>query len=399
MKKSLFALMLAAMGATSAMAQDVKYFADYTTIYGLAQGRIEISPEAMKHRGSTYKFMYKDGRLDSLVEINSNGQLAYRYEAYKYHYCDNGKIDYIMKSTEKDYVMLDYNDDLSVLTYRNPGDKNSVRLANPPSYLFIDEFASLYVCAKEKYVYDSKGRIIKAEFLDAKDNPTMSAYYVPCIAYKYDDKNRMVEKAFLNYDGSPYARYDSIAVRKYKYNGAGYLEEESTYDEDGKQLRNPDVTYDYDQYGNITKVVWDPNDEVHGIIDYTATSDSKNSKEDKKIAKEYEKIEKDSEKYLKTNKDVYERNSLGCITKASHYKKNKLKSEWRVKYDERGFMTVAENVLLTADFVGEVVSKIEFEYNDKACAPSKVTYYDEKGNVARTELLKYDSRHQRIFED
>lgn len=191
-----------------------------------------------------------------LVEYDENGfliQELYMWDNRNTPACDNNGI------YGKQYIR---DEEGKILRVTNLGeDGKPLRMQHGTAIAFID------------YEYDSYGRNIKSSVYDADGNPMYDEDDVFCYEGAYNGTGCLIEVSAFGTDGSPCKNIDGISQYRYKYDNNGFLTEEYYLNENGEAAYDKEygvhrVTYENDQYGQITGIAFYDADNKGIICNY-----------------------------------------------------------------------------------------------------------------------------------
>jgi serine/threonine-protein kinase len=255
----------------------VDYYKDYVEVWGVPKG---IGKADYKHMEQSYKFEYKQGKLQHLSLVNSKGNVVEDGESEHFDRPINADFEYQNKDIlrvfykdrngkvlfKKRYDKQDGKINKFVFEYNDPNNTEKllpntltgyVRLEDETAErgqisrfaLTFDEngfVSSLHYTNRngtpvgdkeniygKRYERDKKGRIIKESYLAINDSVTSTSWGLGIKKFRYDGDNNLVEAVYLSPDGSP--SYD---------------------DSDGTSI----YTMDYDEWGNITRALYKSSD-------------------------------------------------------------------------------------------------------------------------------------------
>ncbi len=202
-----------------------------------------------------HKVIMKDSPYSFTNTINTetSAGASFRTEITEYYYDDNSVVSqtqrsmYIYEGEEEQYHLITdiYGKPISIYTRNQDGSGES-------TYYSYDDHGRLIRTNDTDYFYDSNGNCIRTDEYDAEDDLYHVTYYV------YDQKANVTKSAVLevsvddHYNKSYPESFDESLtysdIMEYTYNSDGLISKSED------TLNGNVVTYQYDSYGNVTKV-------------------------------------------------------------------------------------------------------------------------------------------------
>lgn len=386
----------------------IYYYKDYVEQWGVPKG---IGKADHRHREKTYKFEYKQGKLQHLALVNSkdnvvedgeserfdrpvNADFEYSSDkeiAYVLYKDKNGKPLFRKRYNKKDgkinMFVFEYNDNngtdkrlpKDLTGYKRLEDETAERGQISRFALEFDKNGSVrslhywnrdgnpagdkeHIYGK-RYERDKKGRVIKEYFLASNDSLTATTWGLGIKEFTYDDKDNMVKVAYLSPNGQP-----------------------SLDDKDGTAM----YVMEYDNYGNLTDAWYQSSDHSLMITQKQGMAGVKTV-----FNKNGEPIEV---YHLGTDKEPMYCARDGFIGVKKEYDDYGFVKK-QTYIDENGHPAVASggsaSVLITNDSKGNVLDISYYDINNQ---PFETTYgyfksvfeYDSLGN--QTSELYYDAK-------
>lgn len=243
----------------------VRYYKDYTELWGVPVGIGRVSDSDQKHREYTFKFEYQKGKVRRVSTVNSHGNLDQiseselndRYIDASFFYNNEGQIDYVMAYDQSGRCLykLDYDANLRTAVFKQDdvfGTEKTLSINTTDAYNHDDTQRSNI--SRYKLTYDDKGRVIKREYAGFQNVDVVDEDMVHGILYTYDEKDRVIETAFIGLDGEVRGNKKGLAIKSREYNDKDdfvkitYLTSERTPSHDGNNVAV--VTFEHDNYGN-----------------------------------------------------------------------------------------------------------------------------------------------------
>lgn len=247
----------------------VRYYKDYTEIWGVPKGIGQVSSFDQKHRAYTYKMEYKGGKLRHLTMVNAKGnvvvpgetELQTKLTEAAFFYTNDGNVDYVKvynQGGECIYVM-DYDANLKTIIFKSDdehGTEKPLRGKTTETALALnDKFVDQTAITRYLIEYDDKGRFAKVRYATFQNVNVTDDDMVHGLTFVYDDKDRVIRKTSIGLDGKPRGNSRGLATKEYTYDDDGnwtairYLAVDGSPSSDGTNV--PYFTHSYDKYGNI----------------------------------------------------------------------------------------------------------------------------------------------------
>ena len=264
-----------------------KYFDDYTDVWGVPTGILELDKEQIKHRNGSYRFEYSripfgepdaySWRLKKVSYINSAGtptpvnETAFidRYPVQEFEYSkDNGVLTEITYYNEKEHPQIVHKLSRKSDTPAAIVDIESVVAGD--GVAFAENFTALGANSTDKksnitrYVYErnADGHITKVTFhannsRDFNSSAVADNFGVWGMAYELDSIGRRVTVRYLNKDGSYHCNKIGVSARRYEFDTSGAISSELTLDLKGNPTLNEYLWSSaialFDKYGNVVE--------------------------------------------------------------------------------------------------------------------------------------------------
>ena len=74
---------------------------------------------------------------------------------------------------------------------------------------------------KLRKTFDDQGKLLKEEYLDGDDKPTVNRSAIAGKIYEYDDRGRLIRETTIGKDGKPYSGRAKHAIVEYTYDATG----------------------------------------------------------------------------------------------------------------------------------------------------------------------------------
>lgn len=247
----------------------IRYYKDYTEIWGVPHGIGHVSAYDQRHRAYTYKMEYRGGKLRHISRVNQMGnivmpgetELQKKLTEAAYFYTNDGQVDYVKIydiGGQCEYV-ADYDGNMRTLIFKSddeygtekplPGKTTETALA------LTDIEVGQSTITRYKLTYDDKGRIIKQVYATFQNVDVCDDDMIHGIAFEYDDRNRIIKRTNLGMDETPQGNSRGLAVKEYEYDDDDnwitlrYLTVDGSPSSDGTNI--PVLKHEYDGYGNI----------------------------------------------------------------------------------------------------------------------------------------------------
>ena len=245
----------------------VRYYKDYTEIWGVPVGYGRLSLDEQKHRALSYKFEYSKGKLRHIVLVNSHGkieaqvdtELKDRYTEAYFYYTNDGKLDYLKSFNQfgKCLFKLDYDDNLKTAVFKQDdeyGTEKTLSLNTTDSHReegFLTTYSNI---SRYKLQYDENGHVIKREYAGYQNVDVVDEDMIHGITYVYDEKGHIIELSYIGMDGKIRANKNGLAIKTFEYDEEDnwiktkYLTSKRKQSHDGTNVAV--VVNKYDIYGN-----------------------------------------------------------------------------------------------------------------------------------------------------
>lgn len=248
----------------------IRYYKDYTEVWGVSEGIGSVSSIDQKHRELTYKFEYSQGKLQHVILVNSHGniesqndtELKDRYTEAFFYYNDNGQLDH-MKSFDqygKCLYKLDYDDNLKTAVIKQDdeyGTEKTLTLNTTDTHQGDGGMSDHSNISRYKLQYDENGLVTKREYAGYQNVDVTDEDMIHGVLYKYDDEHRVIETSYIGLDGNVRGNKNGLAIKTFDYDSnsnwvkTSYLTSERKASHDGTNVAT--VTNEYDKYGNKVK--------------------------------------------------------------------------------------------------------------------------------------------------
>lgn len=243
----------------------VRYYKDYTEVWGVPEGIGRLSEADQKHRQYTFKFEYQKGKVRRVSTVNSHGNLDQiseselndKYVDATFFYNNEGQIDYVKSYDQsgKCLYKLDYDANLRTAVFKQDdefGTEKTLSINTTDTYNHDNNQRSSI--SRYKITYDDNGRVIKREYAGFQNVDVVDEDMVHGILYTYDEKGRVKETSFIGLDGEVRGNKKGLAIKSREYDDAdnfvkiSYFTSERTPSHDGNNVAV--VTFSHDGYGN-----------------------------------------------------------------------------------------------------------------------------------------------------
>lgn len=246
----------------------VRYYKDYTEVWGVPEGIGRVSASDQQHRQYTFKFEYQKSKVRRVSTVNSHGKLDQiseselndRYVDATFFYNNDGQIDYVKAYDQsgKCLYKLDYDENLRTAVFKQDdefGTEKTLSINTTDTYNHDDNQRSSI--SRYKLTYDDKGHVVKREYAGFQNVDVVDEDMVHGIIYTYDDKGRVSETSFIGLDGEVRGNKKGLAIKSREYDDndnfvkISYLTSERTPSHDGNNVAV--VTFSHDSYGNTVE--------------------------------------------------------------------------------------------------------------------------------------------------
>ncbi|MDE5979627.1 MAG: protein kinase [Muribaculaceae bacterium] len=247
----------------------VRYYNDYTEIWGVPKGVGHVSAFDQKHRAYTYKMEYKGGKLRHLTMVNARGnvvvpgetELQGKFTEAAFYYTNDGNVDYVKvynQGGECIYVM-DFDANLKTVIFKSDdehGTEKPLRGKTTETALALtDKMVEQTAVTRYLITYDEKGRYSRIEYATFQNVSVTDDDMIHGLTFEYDDNDRVTRKTSIGLDGQPRGNQRGLATKEYTYDSDGnwvaikYLAVDGSPSSDGTNV--PYFTHSHDKYGNI----------------------------------------------------------------------------------------------------------------------------------------------------
>lgn len=249
----------------------IRYYKDYTELWGIPQGIGHVSIANQKHRQYTFKFEYQKGKVRRVSTVNSHGkldkisesELSDKYIDASFFYNTEGGIDYIkvFDQSGKCLYKLDYDANFRTAVFKQDDEFGTEKtLSSNTTDTYKQNGSQRSSISRYKLTYDDSGRVIKKEYAGFQNVDVVDEDMVHGILYSYDDKNRLIETAFIGLDGKTRGNKKGLAIKKREYDKNDnftkitYFTSERTASHDGNNVSI--VTFSHDEFGNTVEELY-----------------------------------------------------------------------------------------------------------------------------------------------
>lgn len=243
----------------------IKYFADYAEYWGVPEGIHRLSKKEMQHRENSYKFEYKNWKLQRVSLVNSAGNIVSqsdsegaqsKFSDARYFYTSEGKIDYkdVYDNVGKFLYRLDYEPNLKTAILKlNDEHGTEICLSAGTTNMGLDSEGNTPI-TRYLLTYDEEGRVTYREYAGYQNVPMVNDDLIHGIRYQYNSKGQIIETQFIGIDGNPRGNKKGLCVKKFEYNSndncvaAYYLTVDGAASDDG--MGRCRYKFEHDEYGN-----------------------------------------------------------------------------------------------------------------------------------------------------
>lgn len=246
----------------------VRYYKDYTEIWGVPQGIGRVSAMDQKHRATTYRMEYRGGKLRRMMLVNALGyfapqtdtELKSKLQEAEYFYTNDGQIDYVKAYDQGGacIYVLDYDANLRTAIFKCDDEYGTEKPLLGKTSETDNALAGMAVetspITRYKISYDDKGRFSKIEYATFQNVDVTDDDMIHGMTFEYDDRDRMTKKTTIGLDGQPRGNKRALAVKTYGYDDDDnwteirYMTVDGSPSSDGTGVAM--VRYEYDGYGN-----------------------------------------------------------------------------------------------------------------------------------------------------
>lgn len=355
----------------------VQYYKDYAEYWGVPEGVHRLSKKDVKHRDKSYRFEYRNWKLqrvslvnsaDKVIEHSDSEGALTRFADAKFVYGADGKIDYkdVYDNVGQFLYRLDYEPNLRTAILKlNDEHGTEICLSAGSTNISMQGDGNTPI-TRYLFTYNDDGLVTYREFAGYQNVPMVNDDLVHGIKYKYNEDGLILETQYVGLDGSIRGNKNGMAIKKFEYDdednciSAIYLTSDGTASDDG--MGRCRYKFECDEYGNRTH-------------EYYLTLDGKPStKNDEGSA---------------GTRFYYDERGNNILTVAFDENGNRILnssgySASRSEYDDNGFVisvtfedAYKNPTEMTED--GDVYGQIKFERNAVG-QPMSVRYYDVSGN-------------------
>ena len=246
----------------------IRYYKDYTEVWGVPQGIGRLSSRDVAHREQSYRFEYSKGKLRSMALVNSAGKVIgqtdsenqnARHPEVHFTYNDNGDIASKLIINENGRVLykMVFSENLKTATLCRDDEHNTeINLESSANALYHQStmFENKSNISRYHYTYDDNGHMTERRYAGLRNVPAADENNIYGERYVYDDKGRAIEIAYIGADGNITADKNGMAIREKTYDdndnwtSVTYLNVNREGSHDGNNCSY--VAIEYDEYGN-----------------------------------------------------------------------------------------------------------------------------------------------------
>lgn len=246
----------------------VRYYKDYTCVWGVPQGFGPVSPLDQKHREYTFKFEYKGGKLRHLIRVNGHGNVTIpnesesneRFTEAEFYYSNDDKIDYIREFNQGGECIhvMDFDSNLRNITFKSddehPMEKPLLGKTSETVIAVNDNEKNASPITRYLVDYDDEGRYKRIAYATFKNIKVTDEDMIHGKIYEYDDRGRTSSVTTIGLDGEPRGNSRGLATRNYKWDdndnllSVDYLTVDGSPSDDGSGC--PRFVLEFDKYGN-----------------------------------------------------------------------------------------------------------------------------------------------------
>jgi serine/threonine-protein kinase len=259
------------------------YYKDYVEQWGVPQGIHKLSASQFRGRKTSYRFEYKQKKLQSLALVNSNGNVAEDIDAERFtgrpvsepewfdrtinatfSYRANGNIDYALYLNRSGKVSFKKSYDegrdgkinMFIFRYNDEFGTEKQLPKDMTGYVRLDdEDAERGNVSRFALVFDGRG-FVSAMHYRNMNQPVGDGEHVYGKRYERDGKGRVIREYFLSHDDSTRATSWGLGIKQFEYDAEDNWVKAVYLAPDGSPSYNaPDgfsvLAMEYDQkYGN-----------------------------------------------------------------------------------------------------------------------------------------------------
>lgn len=247
----------------------IRYYKDYTEIWGVPKGIGPVSPFDQRHRECTYRMEYQGGKLRHMIRVNACGnvfvpgetELQNKFTEAEFFYTNEGNVDYVKVYNQEGeciYVM-DYDANLKTMIFKSDDEHGTEKplkgKTTETALALVDKVVSPSAITRYLITYDDKGRYSKIEYATFQNVSVTDDDMIHGMVFEYDDRDRVTRKTSIGLDGQPRGNQRGLATKEYTYDdddnwtAIRYLTVDGSPSSDGTNV--PYFTHSYDKYGNI----------------------------------------------------------------------------------------------------------------------------------------------------
>lgn len=248
----------------------VRYYKDYTEVWGVPEGYGRLSSNEQQHRALSYKFEYSKGKLRHVILVNSHGkiesqsdtELKDRYTEAYFYYNNDGQLDYLKAYDQygKCLYKLDYDENLKTAVFKQDdeyGTEKTLSLNTTDTHQGEGVMTDHSNISRYKLQYDDNGHVIKREYAGYQNVDVTDEDMIHGVVYKYDNEGRISETSYIGLDGNIRGNKNGLSIKTFEYDTDNnwvkttYLTSERKASHDGTNVAI--VINEYDKYGNKIK--------------------------------------------------------------------------------------------------------------------------------------------------
>ena len=386
----------------------VRYYKDYTEVWGVPEGIGRLSEADQKHRQYTFKFEYQKRKVRRVSTVNSHGNLCQtsetelndKYVDATFFYNNDGQIDYVKSYDQsgKCLYKLDYDTNLRTAVFKQDdefGTEKTLSINTTDTY--NDDNFQRSSISRYKITYDDNGRVIKREYAGFQNVDVVDEDMVHGILYTYDEKGRVKETSFIGLDGEVRGNKKGLAIKSREYDDAdnfvkiSYFTSERTPSHDGNNVAV--VSFSHDGYGNTIEEKYFDSKGAPVIRTDTYVHGEKYEYDDK------------GHRIKETNLGIDGKPSFttsGYMAVLMNYDDNGYLSEIKFVDDADNLVDITSStsfarLTMKNDSKGNVLDKIVYDKNDKRIETTDgvwrtVYEYDSIGNILEEKYFNKDDK-------
>ena len=355
----------------------IRYYKDYAEYWGVPEGVHKLSKNEKEHRDETYKFEYKNYKLQRVSLVNSadkiidhsdsEGTLS-KFSDAKYFYNTDGNIDYkeVYDKAGKFLYKLDYEPNLKTAILKLNDEYGTEICLKTGSTSLDPNTNAVTPITRYLFTYNDEGLVTYQQYAGFQNVPVVNDDLIHGIKYKYNEKGLITESQFIGLDGNVRGNKNGMAIKKFEYDvndnciSATYLTVDGSASDDG--MGHCRYKFVHDEFGNRTH-------------EYYLTLDGKPSTKNDAGCAGVELVYDEKGNCISTICFDIEGNRF--LTSSGYSASNR-------KYDENGFIIERSfedtNKNLTERIEdGDTYGIIKYE-NNSVGLPISVRYFDIDGN-------------------